>query len=107
MIEDAAFARALAASIRRDTSPANAWVIARRDKPPVFSGLEYSLGKVSERLPLFDLWPTRYATSYEFLPGPDCPLPLPPNDPGFRDCNGRSAISPRSTSGQNGCIRAC
>ena len=52
-------------------------MIARRDKPPVFSGLDYSLGKMSEALPLFDLWPMRYATSYEFKPGPDCPLPLP------------------------------
>lgn len=86
VIEDAAFARALAASIRRDTLPANAWVIARRDKPPVFSGLEYSLAKVSEALPVFDLWPVRYATSYEFQPSPACPLPLPPSDPGFRAC---------------------
>ena len=86
VIEDEAFAQALAASIRRDTLPANSWVIARRDKPPVFSGLEYSLAKVSEALPVFDLWPVRYATSYEFRPSPSCPLPLPPSDPGFRAC---------------------
>jgi putative cardiolipin synthase len=86
VIEDPAFARALAASIRGDTAPENAWVIARRDKPPVFSGLEYSLAKVSERLPVFDLWPVRYATSYEFKPGPECPLPLSPNHPRFRSC---------------------
>ncbi len=48
VIEDAAFAQALAASIRRDIEPANSWVIAPRDKPPVFSGLEYSIGKMSE-----------------------------------------------------------
>lgn len=87
VIEDEAFARALAASIRRDTAPANAWVIARRDKPRVLSGLEYSLAKVSEHLPVFDLWPMRYATSYEFRPGPECPAPLPPFDPGFRACH--------------------
>lgn len=87
VIDDRVFATALADSIRRDMSPANSWVIARRDKPPVFSGLDYSLGKVSEHLPLFDLWPTRYATSYEFVPGPDCPEPLPPKDPGFRACH--------------------
>ena len=87
VIEDAAFARALAASIRGDIAPANSWVIARRDKLPVLSGLEYSLAKLSERLPLFDLWPTRYATSYEFVPGPQCPLPLSPNHPDFRDCH--------------------
>ncbi|MFC3716275.1 phospholipase D family protein [Luteimonas soli] len=86
VIEDPVFAKALADSIRRDMAPANAWTIARRPKPPVFSGLEYSLAKISEHLPIFDLWPVRYATSYEFQPGPDCPLPLPPSDPGFRAC---------------------
>lgn len=86
VVHDPAFARQLAASIRRDIEPANAWTIARRDKPPVFSGLEYSLAKISEHLPIFDLWPVRYATSYEFRPGPDCPFPLPPTDPGFRKC---------------------
>jgi len=86
VVEDPVFARALAASIRRDIAPANSWAIARRDKLPVLSGLEYSLSKLSEHLPVFDLWPTRYATSYEFRPGPDCPEPLPPRDPGFRAC---------------------
>jgi phosphatidylserine/phosphatidylglycerophosphate/cardiolipin synthase-like enzyme len=86
VIEDAAFARRLADSIRRDTLPANAWTIARRDKPPIFSGLEYSLAKLSEHLPIFDLWPVRYATSYEFQPDPACTAPLPPRHPGFRDC---------------------
>ncbi|QNP39429.1 phospholipase D family protein [Lysobacter solisilvae (ex Woo and Kim 2020)] len=86
VIEDEAFAHALAASIRRDTAPENAWVIAPRKKPPVFSGLDYSIGKLSEQLPIFDLWPTRYATSYEFVPGPACPEPLPRGNPGFSAC---------------------
>ena len=86
VIQDPAVARKLAASIRRDMSPANAWTIARRDPPAVFSGIDYTMAKVSERLPVFDLWPTRYATSFEFRPGPACPAPLPPDAPGFRDC---------------------
>lgn len=86
VIDDPAFAKALAASIRRDIAPENSWVIARRDKPPIFSGLEYSIAKISEHLPIFDLWPVRYATSYEFVPGPDCPNPLLRTDPGFRAC---------------------
>ncbi|UNP29835.1 phospholipase D family protein [Lysobacter gummosus] len=86
VIDDPVFARTLAASIRRDIAPANSWVIARRDKPPLFSGLEYSIAKISEHLPIFDLWPVRYATSYEFVPGPDCPSPLYRTDPGFRAC---------------------
>lgn len=86
IIHDEAFARALADSIRRDMSPENAWTIAPRVKPPVFSGLDYSLGKVSESLPLFDLWPWRYASSYEFMPGPECPEPLAPKHPRFHAC---------------------
>ncbi|MGY1411154.1 MULTISPECIES: phospholipase D family protein [unclassified Luteimonas] len=86
IIDDPAFARALGDSIRRDMAPENSWAIARRDRPPVLSGLEYSLSKVSEHLPVFDLWPVRYATSYEFQPGPDCPEPLPAFDAGFRAC---------------------
>ena len=86
VVPDAAFAKALADSIRRDIAPANSWVIARRPKPPVLSGLDYSLGKLFEQLPLFDFWPLRYATSYEFRPGPTCPGPIPPGDPGFEDC---------------------
>lgn len=85
VVVDETFAAALAASIGRDISPANSWVIAPRN-PPILSGLEYSLSKVSEHLPVFDLWPTRYATSYEFLPGPECPAPLRPDDPGFSAC---------------------
>jgi cardiolipin synthase C len=87
VIDDAAFAHALAESIRRDIAPENSWVIAPRDKPPLFSGLDYSLGKISEMLPLFDLWPLRYGTSYEFTPGPDCPTPLAPSHPRFRECH--------------------
>jgi phosphatidylserine/phosphatidylglycerophosphate/cardiolipin synthase-like enzyme len=86
VIDDPAFARALARSIRGDIAPENAWTIARRDNLPVFSGLEYSLAKISERLPIFDLWPVRYATSYEFQPGPQCPTPLSPDDRRFREC---------------------
>ena len=80
------FARALADSIRRDIAPANSWVIAPREATTPFTGLEYSLAKVSEYLPLFDLWPVRYATSYEFVASAQCTQPLPPDHPGFRDC---------------------
>ena len=56
---------------------------ARRPRPVVLSGVNYSLGKIFEALPLFDFWPFRYATSYELKPG--C-APLPPGDPRFHDC---------------------
>ncbi len=83
MVHDPAFARALAASIRRDMAPENSWVVAPRAKLPVLSALNYNLGKFSEKLPIFDIWPLPYATSYELNPG--C-APLPPGDPGFAAC---------------------
>ncbi|MFN3703523.1 phospholipase D family protein [Thermomonas sp.] len=90
VIRDPAFAAALAASIRRDMAPANAWTIGRRDDAPIFSGIEYNLAKLSERMPVFDLWPYKYATSYDYVPGPDCPptaTPPSPFSPDFRACN--------------------
>jgi phosphatidylserine/phosphatidylglycerophosphate/cardiolipin synthase-like enzyme len=86
VVHDPAFARALADSIRNDMAPGNAWTIAPRAKLPVLPGVEYSLAKVSADLPVFDLWPVRYTTDYDFRPGPDCPQPLSPFDPRFRTC---------------------
>lgn len=83
IVYDAGFAEELASVILKDTAPENSWTIARRPKAVILSGVNYSLGKVFEALPLFDLWPFRYATSYELKPG--C-QPLPPDDPGFHDC---------------------
>ena len=90
VIADPGFAAALAASIRRDMAPANAWTIGRRDDAPILSGIEYNLSKLSERMPVFDLWPYKYATSYEYVPGPGCPPtvePPSPFAPEFRRCN--------------------
>ena len=90
VIDDPGFARALAASILRDMAPANAWTIGRRDDAPIFSGIEYNLAKLSERMPIFDLWPYKYATSYDYVPGPGCPPTREPPSPfaaGFRRCN--------------------
>ncbi|MGY0560561.1 phospholipase D family protein [Luteimonas sp. A277] len=88
IIADADFAEALADSIRRDISPENSWAIAPRDRTRVLSGLGYSLNKAFESSPVFDFWPRRYATSYQFVPSAECPLPPPlPGDPGFRECH--------------------
>nr|WP_272494238.1 phospholipase D family protein [Stenotrophomonas mori] len=86
IIDDPVFAERLAQSILRDTHPDNAWVVAPRQKAPVLSGLNYSLGKASEALPILDLWPWRYATNYAFQPGPGCPHPLTRHAARFREC---------------------
>ncbi len=86
IIDDPVFAEQLAQSILRDVHPDNSWVVAPREKPPVLSGLNYSLGKASEALPVLDFWPWRYATDYAFVPGPECPQPLRRQDPRFHTC---------------------
>ncbi|MGE5168093.1 MAG: phospholipase D-like domain-containing protein [Deltaproteobacteria bacterium] len=83
IIHDVAFAQALRDSILRDCAPANAWTIARRQGTNWLSRLNRAIGDFSARLPLFDLWPYRYASSFELKPG--C-KPLPPGAPGFYDC---------------------
>lgn len=79
-----AFANRLRRSIMRDTRPENAWVIApRRPVIPVLTDINQAIGTVSGQLPLFDLWPFRYATSFDLKPG--C-KPMPPSSPGFYAC---------------------
>ena len=87
VIADPAFARQLAASIRGDMAPENAWTIGRRDSSPILPGIEFTLARVSERMPIFDLWPVKYATSYQFVPGPDCVTPPSPFAADFRRCH--------------------
>lgn len=84
VVYDAVFAAALEARIRADADPDRAWVIARRARPPVLAGVDYAVGKVFEKLPLFDLWPFRYATSYERRP--QCPDAQPAGDLARSDC---------------------
>jgi len=83
VVYDPVFGKALADSIRRDMEPENAWVIAPLPKLTPLHQLNYNLGKMSEKLPIFDIWPFPYATSYELNAG--C-APLRPSDPGFRAC---------------------
>ncbi|MBN8264261.1 MAG: phospholipase D family protein [Xanthomonadales bacterium] len=87
VVDDPAFARALAGSIRRDMAPGNAWTIGRRDSSPILPGIEFTLARISERVPIFDLWPVKYATSYQFVPGPGCESPPSPFDKDFRRCH--------------------
>lgn len=84
IVYDKRFADRLRESIMQDTEPANAWVIGPRQKTiPVLSSVNEFIGDVSERLPFFDLWPFRYATSYELKPG--C-IPMRWTDPKFFEC---------------------
>jgi phosphatidylserine/phosphatidylglycerophosphate/cardiolipin synthase-like enzyme len=79
IVYDARFASELRDSILRDTQPENAWVIAKREQ----SSLSMAIGDFSASLPIFDLWPYRYATSYDLKAG--C-IPMRPSDPAFLSC---------------------
>ncbi|HET6587269.1 MAG TPA: phospholipase D family protein [Oleiagrimonas sp.] len=78
------FATALRTQILRDTQPRNAWTIAPRQQDiPIISPINQAISTVSSHLPWFDLWPFRYATSFDLKTG--C-KPLAPADPGFYKC---------------------
>jgi putative cardiolipin synthase len=83
IIFDAGVSRALEEQIRIDLAPENAWVIARRERLPVVGGVNGTIERISETLPFFDLWPIRYATSFELKP--ECE-PMSPFATGFHDC---------------------
>ncbi len=82
---DGAVAARARAAILRNTEPQNAWIIARSKRAPKLIGkINNVIGDLSTALPLFDLWPFRYASSFELRPGCE---PSFPGDPGFRECH--------------------
>ena len=84
IIYDQRFASQLRDSIMQSTLPENAWVIAKREPViPVLGNISLAISDVSATLPLFDIWPFRYASSYDIKPG--C-TPLLPADPNFEHC---------------------
>ncbi|HJU08671.1 MAG TPA: phospholipase D-like domain-containing protein, partial [Rhodanobacteraceae bacterium] len=83
IVYDPSFAAEVRASIVAATQPQNSWLIAPRDPIPVIGDVSNAIGAVSRHLPIFDLWPFDYATSYELKPGCN---PLPPTDPNFLKC---------------------
>jgi len=84
IVYDKRFAAEVRQSILRDTQPENAWVIApRQSVVPMLTDVNQAIGDVSEHLPLFDLWPFRYATSFDLKPG--C-QPMRASNPGFYQC---------------------
>lgn len=84
LIEDPEFAALLSDSIHNDMQPENAWAIAPRETLPVLANFNYTMGKVSEQMPVFDVWPWPYATSYRVRD--DCGL-LDYTSPKFTECS--------------------
>jgi phosphatidylserine/phosphatidylglycerophosphate/cardiolipin synthase-like enzyme len=89
IVRDAALGARLRDSILRDTQPDNAWTIARRQRTRILGGLSNAIANLSEALPIFDLWPFRYASSFEFDPAGmngTC-RPAPPGSADFYACH--------------------
>ncbi len=85
IIDDAAFAQRLAATIRRDIEPANSWLVAKRERGPApFYRLSRFIESVSTALPIFDFWPFRYASNFELQEG--C-SPIARDHPDFYRCH--------------------
>ena len=82
VIWDEEVAKALKEDIMRDIAPQNSWVLAKRRKLPIIGIFAGLFETISRALPVFDIWPTYYTTSYELRPGK---VPVPPNHPGFHD----------------------
>ena len=83
VIDDADFAQRLSASIENDMRYDNAWSIAPRKSLPALANFNYTMGKLSEQLPIFDIWPWPYATSYQLKP--ECSA-IRYDDPRFDTC---------------------
>ena len=64
IIDDAALAQAVSGAILHDAEAGNAWVIARQPREQPWRGINNAIADFSAALPLFDIWPFRYATSY-------------------------------------------
>jgi len=69
VVRDLAFARLLGRYIRIDMQPQNAWVIAQKDRPDTLNDANEVMLEISHLVPLVDLWPFRYAASFELKGG--------------------------------------
>jgi len=68
-IRDKAFAKELSESINQYILPQNSWTIAKRQHVPFISFITETLESVSRLLPVFDIWPFRYTSSFELRKG--------------------------------------
>ncbi|VAW46319.1 cardiolipin synthase [hydrothermal vent metagenome] len=69
VIESKEFAALLSASIETDMLDQNSWVVAAKEQIPFFSRISGVIATISRKLPIFDIWPFRYSTSYRLKEG--------------------------------------
>ncbi|TDR23640.1 phospholipase D family protein [Marinicella litoralis] len=80
VIESEAFAKKLTQNIETDMKDENSWVVAAKEQIPFFSRISGVIATISRKLPIFDIWPFRYSTSYRLKPGHQ---EVPANHPDF------------------------
>lgn len=81
LIWDADVALALKADILRDTEAQNSWVTAAKHEGiPLVSFFGGILEDISRAMPIFDVWPFKYSTSWELREGEET---VPPGHPEF------------------------
>ena len=82
VVDDEAFAEAMAERVIHHTAPAASWVIAERRRPPVVAQAEETwafLCRVTADILRLDLWPLIDHDYYEHVAGE----PVPPDHPSF------------------------
>lgn len=79
-ITDKEFAAELANDIKLAMQPQNSWTIAKRQQVPLLGHITGIVQSVSRMLPIFDIWPFRYTSSFELREGM---APVPIDDPEF------------------------
>jgi hypothetical protein len=55
--------------IETDMQPENSWVIAPNKKIPILSFFSGMIASVSRSLPVLDIWPFRYSSSFQLKSG--------------------------------------
>jgi phosphatidylserine/phosphatidylglycerophosphate/cardiolipin synthase-like enzyme len=81
LIWDVDVALALKADILRDTEAQNSWVTAAKHEGiPLVSFFGGILEDISRAMPIFDVWPFKYSTSWDLREGEE---PVPPGHPEF------------------------
>jgi phosphatidylserine/phosphatidylglycerophosphate/cardiolipin synthase-like enzyme len=78
VVKDKRFAELLKSSIKQDILPQNSWVVAKREFPLGMGETNAAMGRISGLLPI-DLWPIRFASSFQLKEGKE------PVDPGHTD----------------------
>ncbi len=69
IIDDEAVSKDVYANISRDMMPQNSWTVGPRKKIPGISLVSGLMSNVNEHIPVLDIWPFQYTTSYQLIEG--------------------------------------